>query len=205
MKKLRIAFLLFLIYLPLSTAVSALPIYYTFEGKVNYYFDPNGIAAKKGLDVVGAPLNYTIMMDTEVDSPVQLSPSYKKKPLFHTSYLYGSALSVEQSPDGKKSDKYSTWEYNVGSNTLASYLTRNSYLLIYTKYSYRDSWEVGDAASVYNTVYGAGNYALIRGDLSLTRISSENHTAPVPEPGTMIMVCIGLGLLIFRYKKLILA
>ena len=190
----------------MSSAVGAVPVYYTFEGAISSIKDPdNHLSVGDGFGV-GESVNYTFLVDFDETGTWQYdgSNSFRTVSISDTSsrdYFYSALVS------GSPVVSRPYFDYNVTNYGLESQpgysaygaLTGSNYLSIVNSRLNVSDWVVGTSV-VGNDYWGTFSQSFyVRSNLVLTDIVEP--ITSVPEPQTAILFSAGLfTLLVIRRR-----
>jgi len=224
MKKLTNLMAALVILLSFSGKAQAVPMYYTFEGTVEYAYEFS--AGLLGGLAVGDSLSYTMMMDFDVQGTITAAdgttytysdglsyvgaPNERYYDYFYTDYIGGSAL---MGGSGNTTGVNYGYEidftdpdpiYNDG---VIAYGDTGDYFYLYRSGSLIENFVVGTTGwTAMDEIWGASGMEEARiesRNMVLVSISDTNPYASVPEPSTLILLASGmLGLLAFRKRQL---
>lgn len=219
MKK-TVLFVTILIGYIVAAPVYSAPVYYTFEGSVEWMTEQHDVLDSLNVEI-GQRVTHTILVDYDAQGT---KTSFEGNTVnvegsFYTEYISGSALTSPNPYYSVNNMPNYTANFNYGSEsifpndpsynrTTYNFQSSNDHMYLFIQKEIFEI-QIGDIFEFNNNItteeYGDRSQG-IWGHVSLTGISSTNPAVdPVPEPSTMILFGTGLvgaaGFMIRRRRE----
>jgi hypothetical protein len=206
MQKLLLSIFSIFVFSVAVNSAEASPKYYTFEGTVSWIADGAGMIANKDVSLkFGDAVSYTWLIDFNRPGSYTLNNGST----YNNTSIYAdivSGLRLHEVNGGFYNNSNNVAEHNYGVDSTNDSLNGGSDDLFLQIYNISDiiGLSVGDTGmSSYERAFDdKGNATRFQSfDLKVTSVS-DSLPQPVPEPGTMALVGIGMaGLVVYGKRR----